>query len=219
MFTSHCVELTLFLFFSKYVDIILLSVWSLKHANSESVYASESDFGWSRKVFWDHTHAVDDLGRASNTISEDLSRPSKIWFWCINWFGFIAIFTYSFSMFTSDFAAAAVLITFGAVLGKLSPIQYVVLSFFEIIVFQVNEYIGLSKFKVNFNMLISVADPGFPRRGAPTLTLRQKTYYLVRFSPKTAEKWKNWTENRVRHWLFKRLSYGSKFVACCFCFI
>ena len=52
-------------------------------------------------------------------------------------------------MFTSDFAAAAVLITFGAVLGKLSPIQYVVLSFFEIIVFQVNEYIGLSKFKVN----------------------------------------------------------------------
>ena len=55
-------------------------------------------------------------------------------------------------MFTSDFAAAAVLITFGAVLGKLSPIQYVVMAFLEIIVFQVNEYIGLKKFKVNIRL-------------------------------------------------------------------
>ena len=75
---------------------------SKKTYESESVYASESDFGWSRKVFQDHTNRVngfrrpsdtskiwfdaglDGVGRASETIhqvcmvSEDLSRPSKI---------------------------------------------------------------------------------------------------------------------------------------------
>ena len=28
--------------------------WILKHSESESVYTSESDFGWSQKVFLDH---------------------------------------------------------------------------------------------------------------------------------------------------------------------
>ena len=43
-------------------------VWSLKHTDSESVYASESDFGWSQKVFWDHTYVVDGLKRPTETI-------------------------------------------------------------------------------------------------------------------------------------------------------
>ena len=51
-------------------------------------------------------------------------------------------------MLTSDFACAAVLISFGALLGKASPIQMLVCAFLEIIVFQVNEYVGLTHFEV-----------------------------------------------------------------------
>ena len=129
-------------------------------------------------------------------------------------------------MFTSDFAAAAVLITFGAVLGKLSPIQYVVLSFLEIIVFQVNEYIGLSKFKVNvitdysskkvvdfkhvyfLVQLLSVEDPGFPRRKFTNPRGGVNLLFDIIFYRKLYKHEK--TENGVslpwiRHWLFKRL--------------
>ncbi len=63
-------------------------------------------------------------------------------------------------MFTSDFAAAAVLISFGAVLGKLSPLQYVLMAVFEITIFAVNEYIGISRLKVllmlNLNSIMIV---------------------------------------------------------------
>lgn len=45
----------------------------------------------------------------------------------------------------SDFASAAVLISMGAVLGKTSNLQLLIMAFFEIIIFQVNEWIGLSK--------------------------------------------------------------------------
>ena len=37
--------------------------------------------------------------------------------------------------------------------------------------------------------LHSVADPGFPRRGGATLE-GAETYYLAKFLPKTAWKWK-----------------------------
>ncbi|GAB1603227.1 ammonium transporter Rh type B-like [Argonauta hians] len=46
-------------------------------------------------------------------------------------------------MLGSDFSAAAVLITFGALLGKVSLLQLVVLALIEIVLFVVNEYIGL----------------------------------------------------------------------------
>lgn len=59
----------------------------------------------------------------------------------------------SFSrMLTSDFAAAAVLISFGAVLGKTSPLQLILMAFLEIIFFSVNEYIGVELFKVHFHI-------------------------------------------------------------------
>jgi len=51
------------------------------------------------------------------------------------------------TLFLADFAAAAVLITFGALLGRLSPVQMLILAFFEIAFFQVNEWIGLSLFQ------------------------------------------------------------------------
>jgi len=45
------------------------------------------------------------------------------------------------SMITSDFAAAAVLITYGAVLGKVSRLQLFVIGVFEIIFYAINENI------------------------------------------------------------------------------
>ena len=47
------------------------------------------------------------------------------------------------SLLLADFAAAVVLITYGALLGKVSPMQMVVLAFFEIAFFSLNEQILL----------------------------------------------------------------------------
>ncbi len=55
-----------------------------------------------------------------------------------------------FSLLTADFAAAAVLITFGALLGKTSPLQMIAISFIEIVIFTANEYIGVNIIKVFF---------------------------------------------------------------------
>ncbi|XP_006824549.1 ammonium transporter Rh type B-like [Saccoglossus kowalevskii] len=51
------------------------------------------------------------------------------------------------TMLTSDFAAAAVLISFGALLGKVSHLQLIILGFVEIIFFSVNEYVGAGYFQ------------------------------------------------------------------------
>ncbi|GFN86134.1 ammonium transporter rh type b-b [Plakobranchus ocellatus] len=51
-------------------------------------------------------------------------------------------------MVTADFATATVLISFGAVLGKTSPVQLLVMAIFEIVFAQINEYIGLDKLHV-----------------------------------------------------------------------
>lgn len=53
-----------------------------------------------------------------------------------------------FSLITSDFAAAAVLITFGAVLGKVSRLQLFVIGVFEIIFYAVNENILVHHLKI-----------------------------------------------------------------------
>ena len=45
----------------------------------------------------------------------------------------------TYSMVGSDFAAAAVLITFGAVLGKASPFQMIIIAFFELMFYSANE--------------------------------------------------------------------------------
>ena len=50
---------------------------------------------------------------------------------------------------SADFAAAAVLITYGAVLGKTSPLQLIVIAFIEIVFFLINESLGLVVFKVS----------------------------------------------------------------------
>ncbi|XP_055354446.1 ammonium transporter Rh type A-like [Paramacrobiotus metropolitanus] len=45
------------------------------------------------------------------------------------------------TLLTSDFTVAAILITFGAVLGKLSPLQYLIMALIEVAVSLGNEYI------------------------------------------------------------------------------
>ena len=51
-------------------------------------------------------------------------------------------------MLTADFAAATVLISFGAVLGKTSPLQLLIMAVIEVVLSQVNEHIGLDILKV-----------------------------------------------------------------------
>jgi ammonium transporter Rh len=48
------------------------------------------------------------------------------------------------NLITSDFAAGAVLITFGAVLGKTTPLQMLIVVIFELLIYTTNEVIGAS---------------------------------------------------------------------------
>lgn len=47
-------------------------------------------------------------------------------------------------MINADFCTGAVLISFGAVLGKTSPVQLLVMAIFEVTLFAVNEFVLLS---------------------------------------------------------------------------
>jgi ammonium transporter Rh len=53
------------------------------------------------------------------------------------------------TMITSEFAAASVLISMGAVLGNMSPEQYVIMAFGEVIFYVINEFVILDLLKVN----------------------------------------------------------------------
>lgn len=48
-----------------------------------------------------------------------------------------------FHLIKADFCTGAVLITFGAVLGKTTPLQMIVIAFMEVIVFSINEAVSL----------------------------------------------------------------------------
>ena len=52
-------------------------------------------------------------------------------------------------MLSADFAAATVLISFGALLGKASPLQLLVMALIETILAQLNEYTGVHKLHVS----------------------------------------------------------------------
>jgi len=51
------------------------------------------------------------------------------------------------TLLSADFATAAVLISFGVILGTTNPLQLLVMTFLEVILFNVNEYIGREHFK------------------------------------------------------------------------
>ena len=67
-----------------------------------------------------------------------------------NKFGFIFIFCFKkfLSMLGADFCAATVLISFGVLLGKTSPLQVIVMALIEIVLFIGNEIIGRRYFGV-----------------------------------------------------------------------
>lgn len=52
-------------------------------------------------------------------------------------------------MITSEFAAASVLISMGAVLGNMSPEQYVIMAFGEVIFYVINEYVIMDVLRVS----------------------------------------------------------------------
>jgi ammonium transporter Rh len=54
-----------------------------------------------------------------------------------------------FSLLSADLATAALLISFGAVLGKTTPLQLVIMGLIETAVFTGNEHLGLNVFKVS----------------------------------------------------------------------
>ena len=56
--------------------------------------------------------------------------------------------TAAFSFLNGDFASAAVLISFGAVLGVLSPIQLLVMALVEVVFYTLNEFIIIDLLKV-----------------------------------------------------------------------
>lgn len=51
--------------------------------------------------------------------------------------------THIHSMVTADFGAAAALITMGAVLGRASPFQLIIITFFELIFYTSNEALNI----------------------------------------------------------------------------
>ena len=53
----------------------------------------------------------------------------------------------TYSMIGADFAAAAVLTTFGAVLGKASPFQMIIIAFMECIFYSANEALNINILK------------------------------------------------------------------------
>lgn len=53
-------------------------------------------------------------------------------------------------MINADFCTGSVLISFGAVLGKTSPVQLLVMAIFEVTLFAVNEFILLSALGVSY---------------------------------------------------------------------
>lgn len=52
------------------------------------------------------------------------------------------------NLIEADFSAAVVLISFGAILGKSSPLQLIIMTIIEVVLSVANEYIGLSLLKV-----------------------------------------------------------------------
>ena len=52
------------------------------------------------------------------------------------------------SLITGDFAAAAVLITFGVVLGTVSRLQLLIISIIEVVMYALNEFILTEKLEI-----------------------------------------------------------------------
>ncbi|PIO36070.1 hypothetical protein AB205_0021890, partial [Aquarana catesbeiana] len=117
--TNMRVKLPVFCLVLEAVTIILFAVFVR--------YDSETDANaWHQELNHSKTNADNDFyyRYASDTIrTEKRSLPNMI---------------------NADFCTGAVLISFGAVLGKTSPVQLIVMTLFEVTLFGINEYIILN---------------------------------------------------------------------------
>jgi ammonium transporter Rh len=59
------------------------------------------------------------------------------------------------SLLNADFATVSVIISLGAVIGKTSPLQLIVMAMIEIAIFATNEWFGLHVLKVS-DLIISL---------------------------------------------------------------
>nr|CAD7405603.1 unnamed protein product [Timema cristinae] len=69
------------------------------------------------------------------------------------------------SLLSADVATAAILISMGAVLGKTTPLQLLIMGFIEMIVFTANEYLGIEVFKLTCGLTPWSWLPAIPVRG------------------------------------------------------
>lgn len=53
------------------------------------------------------------------------------------------------SLINADFCVASVCVAFGAVLGKVSPVQLLIMTFFQVTLYTINEFILLNKLEVS----------------------------------------------------------------------
>jgi ammonium transporter Rh len=53
----------------------------------------------------------------------------------------------------ADFCAAAVLISFGAIIGKASLSQLIIMATIEVVLQSINEYIGINYLKVEKSLI------------------------------------------------------------------
>lgn len=74
-------------------------------------------------------------------------------------------------MINADFCTGSVLISFGAVLGKTSPVQLLIMAMFEVTLFAVNEFILLSILGVSNNKTDNVAPKKEEKKKGQTGTL------------------------------------------------
>lgn len=75
-----------------------------------------------------------------------MTLPYPVKIICI--YSWLKCFTY-FRLLSADLATATLLISFGAVLGKTTPLQLVIMGLIETAIFTANEHLGLSVFKVS----------------------------------------------------------------------
>jgi ammonium transporter Rh len=54
-----------------------------------------------------------------------------------------------FRLLSADLATATLLISFGAVIGKTTPLQLIIMGLIETAIFTANEHLGLSVLKVS----------------------------------------------------------------------
>ncbi len=59
------------------------------------------------------------------------------------------------SLLVADFCAATILISFGAVIGKATISQLIIMATIEVVIQNVNQYIGVEYFKVKYLLLFN----------------------------------------------------------------